>query len=88
MKNTTEPDTRCRARVKEGECHVRSKKAGILASVSGMSGKNKITGPRGHHAGELPAVLSEVQVCNTDQLRKTEYGVERRARRINAEPAT
>ena len=52
--------------------------------MSSVQVKDKYTGPGGHHAGELSAVLPEVQGSNEDQLRKTEYGVERRSRRIDA----
>ena len=83
----TEPDTRCRAMMKEGECHVTRKTKRILAYVPGLQRKNENQGPERYHVGELSSVLPEMQSCNESRLRKIEYGVERRSRRINAEPA-
>ena len=40
----TEPDTRCRARMKEGECHVKYETKRILAPVSGVQRKNENKG--------------------------------------------
>ena len=80
----TEPDTRCRAMMKEGECHVTRKTKRILASMSGVQRKNENQGPERYHVGELSSVLPEMQSCNESRLRKIEYGVERRSRRIDA----
>ncbi len=73
-----------RRKDRKRECHVKHETKRILAYVPGLQRKNENQGPERYHVGELSSVLPEMQSCNESRLRKIEYGVERRSRRIDA----